>query len=175
MSKKLNINDFIKRSELIHINKYDYSLVEYVNNKTKVDIICPKHGKFKQTPKNHLINKAGCPIYKESKGEKHIRLYLLERGIKFIPQYRFDNCKNKSQLPFDFYLPEYNICIEYDGMQHYKPIKYFGGVNGFYNIKTNDNIKTNYCLNNNIKLIRVDYKNNNIKGFLKKVLNERKG
>lgn len=56
----MKIDEFIKRSNIIHNNKYDYSLVKYKNNSTKVDIICPKHGKFEQRPKNHLDGQ-GCP------------------------------------------------------------------------------------------------------------------
>ena len=61
MAKKISSEEFITRSNNIHNNKYDYSKVEYVNNKTKVCIICPEHGEFWQTPKNHLLGQ-GCPI-----------------------------------------------------------------------------------------------------------------
>ena len=54
----------------------------------------------------------------ESLGETKVRVYLTENNIKYIPQYRFPNCKNKLQLPFDFYIPEMNICIEYNGIQY---------------------------------------------------------
>jgi len=58
--KKLTTKEFINRAEKIHRNKYDYSLVEYVNTKTKIKIICKKHGIFEQTPNNHLCGK-NCP------------------------------------------------------------------------------------------------------------------
>ena len=60
-SKKLNNDEFIKRSIAIHGNKYDYSKVDYVNVKTKIIIICNKHGEFIQQPRNHLIG-YGCAI-----------------------------------------------------------------------------------------------------------------
>ena len=60
MAKRLNIECFIKRSNVIHHNKYDYSKVEYVNNSTKVCIICPEHGEFWQTPNKHMSGR-GCP------------------------------------------------------------------------------------------------------------------
>lgn len=66
---------FIKKSQKIHNDKYDYSLVKYKNTKTKVKIICPLHGKFEQNPDNHLSGR-GCPICKESKGEKEITCFL---------------------------------------------------------------------------------------------------
>lgn len=160
--------EFIKEAKLIHGDKYDYSQVEYLLSKKKINIICQTHGVFEQTPNDHLRNK-GCPICQESKGEKQIRCWLKEKGLKFIPQYRFLSCKNVNTLPFDFYLPEINICIEYDGVQHFKPITYFGGKNGLLKIKHNDSIKTKFCLNNNIKLIRIQY-NKNIYDLLNKSL-----
>ena len=61
------------------------------------------------------------------------------------------------ELPFDFYIPDLNITIEYDGRQHYEIIDYFGGLDGFIDTKIRDTIKTIYCKENNIKLIRIPY------------------
>ena len=81
----------------------------------------------------------------------------------------FKECKNIFPLPFDFYIPHKDICIEYDGEQHYKPIEYFGGVKKFKRLKRNDNIKNKYCKENNIKLIRIKYSQyKNIDKILKK-------
>lgn len=72
-------------------------------------------------------------------------------------------------MPFDFYLPDLNIAIEYDGIQHYKPVVTFGGEEAFAELKLNDNFKTEYCYKNNIKLIRIPYTEyNNISNFLKR-------
>ena len=60
-------------------------------------------------------------------------------------------------MPFDFYLPDYNICIEYDGEEHFQPVEFFGGEEKFQRRIENDEIKNNYCKNNNIKLIRIPY------------------
>lgn len=60
-------------------------------------------------------------------------------------------------MPFDFYLPDYNTCIEYDGELHYKAVDYFGGDDALSNTKCRDEIKTQYCKENNIKLIRIPY------------------
>ena len=59
MSRKKTREEFIERANIVHKNKYDYSLVEYVNNKTKVKIICPRHGVFEQLPNDHE-NGRGC-------------------------------------------------------------------------------------------------------------------
>lgn len=65
-TKKLSLTEFIERSRKIHGNKYDYSKARYVNNGTKVCIICPIHGEFWQTPHNHLIGR-GCNKCKNNK------------------------------------------------------------------------------------------------------------
>ena len=61
------------------------------------------------------------------------------------------------KLPFDFYLPDYNLCIEYDGKQHYEPVNLFGGMDGFIKRQKNDNIKNQYCLLHDIGLVRIPY------------------
>ena len=74
-------------------------------------------------------------------------------------------------MPFDFYLPAYNLCIEFDGEQHFKSIKHFGGEKRLSIQKIKDNIKTEYCKNNNIKLLRIPYYDfNNIEKILEKIL-----
>ena len=165
-----NTETFIKRAKLIHNNKYDYSKVIYTNNKSDITIICKLHGQFKQTPDKHLNVGHGCPNCKESKGEKEVKKILSENNIHYISQYKFENCKSKLKLPFDFYLPEHNICIEYNGEQHYKPIKFFGGIKNFKLQQKRDKIKEEYCLNNNIKLIKVKYTQRNINKFLSRYL-----
>jgi hypothetical protein len=158
-ANKLNIGlkEFIKRAKVLHGKKYGYDLVlSYKNNRTKLEIKCEKHGVFKQTPQKHLKNQ-GCPKCKESKGEKEITNYLNENKINFIPQYKFLECKNLLPLPFDFYLPNYNICIEYDGEQHFNKFRFEKNEMGLLRRQNNDKIKTNYCLNNNIYLLRIKY------------------
>lgn len=162
-SNKQIISDFLK----IHGEKYDYSKVEYVGVFVEVSIICKIHGNFLQIPHNHLKGQ-GCPVCKSSKGESIIFKYLTSKGISFIPQYKFDDCRSplyrNIRLPFDFFLPDYNICIEFDGRQHFKVVD-FGqsSINQkkiqkqFENTKRNDSIKTQYCIDNNIKLIRIPY------------------
>jgi very-short-patch-repair endonuclease len=150
---------FIEKSKLIHGDTYDYSLVEYINNKTNVIIICEKHGNFEQVPSHHY-NGSGCPICKESKGERTIRDFLIHHNIKFIHQYTFIDCVDKARLPFDFYLPEHNICIEFDGIQHFKAKTLFGGEVGLVDRQKKDKIKTDYCNKNGINLLRIRYNEN---------------
>ena len=128
----------------------------------------PEHGEFLQNIYNHK-NGTGCPVCKESKGEKIITNFLKENKIHYIPQKKFDSCINKRKLPFDFYLPDYNICIEYDGKQHFEINDFFGGLESFEMVKINDKIKTDYCFDNNITLIRINKEN--IKDKLNNFLN----
>jgi very-short-patch-repair endonuclease len=168
-SKKIKLLDFIERSNEIHNNKYDYSLVEYKNSKIKVKIICPKHGIFEQTSRTHLIGR-GCPICNESKGEKKISSILKQLNLNYNKQKIFDYCRDKNVLPFDFYLPSHNTCIEYDGKQHFESIDYFGGDENFAIIKKHDEIRNNFCEKNNIKLIRIRYDENDIEEKIKNML-----
>jgi hypothetical protein len=157
------LEDFITNSNIIHNNKYDYSKVDYKESNSKVIITCPKHGDFEQTPSKHTNQKQGCPSCNESKGERLINNLMINNGIKAVRQKRFTDCINTSSgkrclpLPFDFYLPDYNTCIEYDGEQHYGSILTFGGEEAFKRLQLRDKIKTEYCEKNGIKLIRIPY------------------
>jgi len=154
--KRKNYEQFIKDSKEIHNDKYDYSLVKYKNNLTEVKIICPIHGIFEQKPKYHIKNN-GCPICKSSKGELSIKKYLNDNKIDHIHQKSFKDCKHINPLKFDFYIPDYNLCIEFDGKQHFEVNEYFGGIKSFKKQKLRDSIKTEYCKNNNINLLRIPY------------------
>ena len=154
---RTSTEDFIKRSKEIHNNKYLYSdNISFKSNKDKVEINCREHGIFLQQVNSHLSG-AGCLSCKESKGESEVRNYLFINAIEFIQQKKFSDCVYHSGLSFDFYLPEYNICIEYNGIQHYKPIEYFGGSEKFNYQLIRDKIKNDYCLKNNIHLIIIKY------------------
>lgn len=104
-----------------------------------------------------------------SYGEKIIYSILKENNIKFITQKTFDGCKFKKSLKFDFYLPDYNTCIEYNGEQHYRSVDFYGGDEGYELSKIRDNIKNNYCLNNNINLLIIKYNDDIISKLEKKL------
>lgn len=157
---KRTTDEFITECSVIHNNKYDYSLVEYKSFTSKVRIICPAHGEFSQTPSHHLFSKCGCPLCNESKGEKKITYYLKNNNIQYVRQHKFKECRNIKPLSFDFYLPQYNICIEFDGKQHYTPNKYFGGHDAYLKQKKRDNIKDDFCNKNGIKLFRINHNDN---------------
>lgn len=154
------IDKFIEDARERHGDRYYYNLSEYVNWETQVLILCCEHGDFLQIAADHTTNGSGCPKCCSSRGETEIRLFLLHNNINYIEQHTFETCKNIRPLPFDFYLPEYNICVEYDGIQHYQPVKYFGGKEKFEKLKYTDSIKNKFCDDNSIKLFRIRYDEN---------------
>lgn len=101
-----------------------------------------------------------CGCWHKSKWEMFITDFLQSIGVKFKEEKRFDDCRNKSgtdTLPFDFYLIDYNIIIEYDGEHHFFPIEGWGGEEKFKITQENDEIKNNYCKEHDIKLLRLPY------------------
>jgi hypothetical protein len=141
----------------IHLSKYDYQLVSFTTVCEKVKIICKQHGEFYQNVNKHLSGQ-GCPKCSISSiGEEYVKLYLERENIKYIPQHGFDTCRYINKLNFDFYLPEYNTCIEFDGIQHFRPVKDFGGEKGFIDGKKRDECKNKWCMENNVNLIRIKY------------------
>ena len=168
------LEQFIEEAKKIHGNKYDYSKVQYKNNKEKVEIICPVHGSFWQTVKHHL-NGCGCPMCNSSKGENIIKNYLDKNNINYLSQYEISVPKNiriSSKAYIDFYLPDYNTFIEYNGEQHYVPKEHFGGQIAFEYQQIRDNFLLEYCKNNNIKLIVISYKEKDIENYIALNLNK---
>lgn len=156
--QRKTLEQFISEANLIHNNKYDYSKSEYVNYHTKLEIICPKHGSFWQEPACHISAKEGCPECKISKGENKIAEILNKYNIKFEIQKKFSNCCNNRELPFDFYLPDYNLCIEYQGGQHFFSVDWFGGKTEFDKRIKNDAIKKEWCFKEeNPKLLEITF------------------
>ena len=162
VGKNKTTNDFADAANKIHSNKYDYSLVDYKGAHKNVIILCTTHGDFLQSPANHLAGK-GCPYCNESQGEKFVTKLLNNNDLEFTRQFKFIDCTNKllgrycRKLRFDFYLPDYNTCIEYDGAQHFVPVEIWGGDEGLKEIQKRDKIKNQYCKKNGIKLIRIPY------------------
>lgn len=107
-------------------------------------------------------------------GEEKIKNILQELNIDYISQYRFNDCKDVKTLPFDFYLPDYNTLIEYDGLGHYKANPYgsWRTTEIVEKTKKHDKMKNDYCIANNIKLIRIPYFDYNKinKNYLKQLI-----
>ncbi len=173
-SKRTTQEGVLKKFFDIHGNRYDYSKVKYIDSKTPLIIICKIHGKFKQTSVDHMRTQ-GCKKCSTSKNEILIEEYLQKKSIHFEKQKTFKtlrNDNNTASLRYDFYLPSHNILIEYDGVQHFKPTN-FGNSNmskddiiKTHNItKRNDEIKNIFSINNNIDLIRINYRQKTIRNL----------
>lgn len=147
-----NLQDFIKISNEIHKNKYDYSKSVYKNVRTKLVITCPKHGDFLQTPENHMKG-AGCPVCKQPILEKIVMEMLDSNGFKY--EYRagksvFDWLSYQS---LDFYIPDLNIGIECQGVQHYHEVDHFDGFKGYLDCRRRDMKKQRLCREHGVTLL----------------------
>ena len=165
------VNKFNKNAKVLK-NPNIEIVGEYVGAHEKIECKCLKCGATFYLRPDHIrrgIGHSGC---NKSLGEERTEIYLKNNKYRYICQYRFDDCIRKERsMPFDFYLPDLNIAIEYDGIQHYQPVMTFGGEEAFAELKLNDAFKTEYCYKNNIKLIRIPYTEyNTISEFLDKEL-----
>lgn len=173
---RITSEDFIKRARKIHGDMYDYNLVKYKSMHDKVKIICKKCGNvFLQTPNNHINQHNGCPECSTSKLEETVKLELDRNNIKYIKE------ADKSVFPWigrqriDFYLPDYNIAIECQGIQHYEPIKQYGGDKRLITQIKADEKKYNLCTENGIKILyytKYKVNGNNIAKNNKELINK---
>ena len=146
------IDWFITKAREVHGDKYDYSKVNYINKETKVCIICPKHGEFWQSPKNHLDG-YGCSICGSSHLELQVFKLLKENGYSFEVEKTFDWLKNINNLYLDFYIPNIKIAIECQGKQHFISSDFYGGEKTLNEIKERDLLKRKLCDKNGIKIL----------------------
>lgn len=153
-------------------------LSEYINNRVKVEIkhtICGNT--YKVTPKDFL-NGNRCPYCKQSKGERFIKETLDSYNISYTIQKTYEDLKNKGKYsPYDFAIlgKDNNvIClVEYDGIQHFKEVKYFGGRTKLESQQRRDKMKNNYAKSIGVELLRIPYTmtKEEIKQLLKKFIN----
>lgn len=159
---KSNSEEFKEKANIVHNYKYIYDKVEYVNNKTKVCITCPKHGEFYEIPDNHLkghgCRKCGCV---SSKGEKEI--------IKFLSPFECEehNHSIANGKEIDIYIPSLKLGIEYDGLRWHS--EQFVQNNNYHLEKTNE------CADKGIRLIHIFedewiYKNEIVKSRLLNII-----
>ena len=160
--------------KLMEINSNIKVLERYEKAKNKILCECLICQHQWSTTPNDLLNGHSCTVCKSSKGELKILKFLQTHNITYVVQKRFDDCRLKQSLPFDFYLPKHNICIEYDGEHHFRVVDFSShdferASQQFEKIKLRDEIKTQYCKENNIKLLRIPYWDfDNIENILKK-------
>lgn len=125
--RKMTLNEFIEKAKEVHGDYYNYSKIEYINNTTKVQIICPIHGSFWQTPKNHLKGN-GCP-----KCSNQIRKSKLSLTIKEFVQ----KAKEVHDDHYDYSEVEY--------INAHQKIKIICPKHGSFWQKPNDHLKGCGC------------------------------
>jgi hypothetical protein len=174
LRKTLDVEDFIFKSKEIFGSQYDYSNVKadcYVGGRPIVSLICKQHGPFTVNAHDHLgIHGARCKrcSKRESYGEFLVRRALENLKINFEQQKTFDACRNPStnrKLFFDFYLPDKNVLIEFDGEYHFIPPTFGKRNHSIDDIQLKDKIKEDFANNNGLILHRIHYKNRNPKSI----------
>ena len=160
VGKNKSTADWIVEAKQKHGEKYSYEKINYKKCDAKVCISCFEHGDFWQVAQYHLSGN-GCPACKQSKLEKEVSTILDKLKIKYERQYNpLFLKKGKGQQTLDFHIPDYNIAIECQGEQHFKPID-FAGKGGewanqaFEKTKKRDTIKLKKCLANGIIMIYI--------------------
>lgn len=149
------------------LNSEDYIRNDCIN----LNVLCSCGNTYLTSICNYDSGSNRCPVctQRTSKGEIMIGNILDSLNIEYITEKTYDDCKDKRLLPFDFYLPQYNSIIEFDGVYHFEPV--FSNES-FEKTKLHDKMKNNYCFKNNIPLLRIPYWESNnaelmIRNFLK--------
>ena len=154
--------NWVKRCKKKYNDRFDYSQFVYVNNDTKGLVTCKEHHySYMITPWGHLRGAGGCPFCTGSEGEVHIRTWLENHHINFVPQYPIPNenlfCK-RQHLMIDFYLPDYRMFIEMNGEQHYKYIACFHQDSWtFEDQQIRDESLRQYSKSHNVRLLEIKY------------------
>lgn len=166
--KKRTTHDFVILAKEVHGDLYDYSQVKYTNAITPVTIICKIHGSFEQSPDMHCFSGyQGCPRCKTSRGERKIYNTLVNMGIiNFVCEKSFDDLRAPNTnfpLRYDFFVPSYNLLIEFDGQSHSECVNYSGQLSEevmktrLERVQELDKIKNKYAKDNNLTLLRIPY------------------
>lgn len=160
ISKTKPFEQFRLEASKKHSNKYSYDSVSYKNTSVKTKIFCNKcQMHFWQRPYRHLSGD-GCPFCRESKGEIRVAKYLSEKNIIFITQKTFESLRYVNPLKYDFYIPDLNLLVEYDGEYHFKPVRGSTPEQKQKRLELQqcrDKIKDEWAKANNIPLLRIPY------------------
>lgn len=153
----------------------NYTLIDVPNkdsihtNKDKVVFRHEKCGtEFKTRPHSFIHNGIRCPVCNKSILNAHdsfgvvaIEMWIRSKSLKYVREKTFNDLlspKNR-KLRFDFYIPDMNLIIEYDGKQHFDThTNRIFTQESYDRIHLHDDIKNKYCKKNNIDLIRIDYR-----------------
>lgn len=149
-------DEFISICKELYGDKYDYSKTKYINQKTKVCVICRKHGEFYTYPMHHMRG-VGCPHCQNSILEEKTARHLEKNNIEYIWHCKKENLWWLGRQSLDFYLPKYNIAVECQGLQHYEVVDFFGGETAFKYRKELDIKKSDLCKEHQIRLFYINY------------------
>lgn len=156
-------SEFIRRMEEMHP---DLEVLSYTGVGHPLLFRCRRCGLEQKGTNAYrvLTSERGCSVCNASSGERSVAEFLENSGIIYKSQKTFPDCVSQKHrvLRFDFYLPAYNVCIEYQGEQHYRPVDFSGAKNGkaeksFASLQERDNIKRQYCRSHHICLIEIPY------------------
>lgn len=146
---------------------------KYIDSKTKILVKCKKCGHEWYVQPCSLLACHGCPNCYKSRGENRIEVFLKNNSIDYILHHKYEGLigLGGNLLSYDFYLPNYNILIEYQGRQHYEPVDMFGGEEQFVIQQEHDKRKRQYAKEHNINLLEIPYWDfENIETILKSYL-----
>ena len=155
--------------------KHDMILLdqEYKNSNTPMKYICKHHEEFGvQYMALSNAYKQHCPYCNINKGEDKISNYLLNNNIQFVSHKSYDDLRGVGggRLSYDFYLPNFNLLIEYQGEQHEHPVEAFGGEDQFKIQQEHDLRKREYAIAHGIELLEIWYYNFS---YLEKILDSK--
>lgn len=151
---------FIKEAN--YINDKIKIIGKYNGAKERVEVKCLKCGVVWNPVASSILSGCGCPHCKKSRGERKIERYLIDCNIDFEKQKKFPDLRNTLPLSYDFYLPKYNLLIEYQGQFHDGTAYLVDKDLYFEKQKINDNLKREYAIKNNYNLLEIwyyDFKN----------------
>lgn len=159
-SERYSTIDF--KNKILSMNPDILVIGKYINSTTKVECLCLRDGHKWMAEPRLLLKGSGCPQCYETQGEQRIRLWLERHKIAFDFQKRVEGCRDIRTLPFDFFLPEHTLIIEYHGRQHYEAVDFSGSgkesaTKQLDITQRHDAIKRQYCLDNNIELLEIPY------------------
>lgn len=156
---RISQDEFIRRAKEEHGDRYDYSETVYISMERPITYRCPKHGYVTQTASNHL-NGNGCPVCASSRGERRVYNWLKKHNIRFQTQFMLRRPKGgtlNGRILSDFFVPEANTIIEYNGIQHYIYDDYYGKDGRFERQQRRDRDVREICKKRGINLIEIPY------------------
>lgn len=161
LKKALTHEEFETISKKVHNDRYLYE-DKYKNSETKLNIFCKKcKYYFSQNPSSHMRG-VGCPKCNMSKGERALEAYFISRNINYIWHHKFDSLRHINLLEVDFYLPDRNQIVEYNGEPHYH-LEYYirkkipNPEKAFEDCKTRDSRKHEWAKEQGIEIFAFPY------------------